>query len=340
MNNKPNVSILIFVFFCFGNATSVVAKNTLLLEEATQSLVLSKEIYVRSPTKKNEKSYLEAEAVFNQLRPTILNSENNTKGQIAESEPNDGFGTADALGSDDSGTARLSPAGDRDFWSVSGVSVGDIVFVVMDSELSTTSTDTEMSVFENDGTTLIEFDDDSGDGLASAVVAVVPTAGSVFFEFNEFNNDGEINPYEVFQAVMAPGATAAESEPNDTTAQASPTSDMINTGDIAGSVDIYNLEATAGDRLAVIVDNDPDGDTMLTDIEVAILDTDGATILANEAPFTVTSQNVAIFTAVNTGTHFIQLTDGGSATGGTNYRFVVVGSAGTVPVELQNFSID
>lgn len=320
-------------------ASTGISANQSAFELATQEFANAKENYEINPTLNNEAQMRSAEIRFNNLAPQA-DDNYQSRAQVAESEPNDATGTADALGSDDSGTGAMSPVADNDFWSISGASVGDVVFVTIDTEFGG-ATDTEMNVFENDGTTLIEMDDDSGDGLSSTVVATVPTAGNVFFQFFEFGNNAEITQYEVFQAVMAPGATLAETEPNDTTAQASPLSDMINTGDIAGSVDIYRLEATAGDRLAVILDGDDNSDGNFTDVEVAILDTDGTTQLANEAPFSVTSQNTAIFTAVNTGTHFVQLTDGGSSTGGsTTYRFVVVGSSGTVPVELQNFSID
>ncbi len=336
---KKTTKKLLFATITGLLTSANISANQSAFEQATQEFANAKENYEINPTLNNEAQMRTAEIRFNSL--ISENNENfESRAQVAESEPNGTFGTADALGATDSGTAAISPAADRDFWSVSGVSVGDVFFVAIDTEFGT-AMDTEMNVFENDGSTLIEMDDDSGDGLASSVVTTIPTAGSVFFEFLEFGDNNEITQYEVFQAVMAPGATAAEVEPNDTSAQASPTSDMINTGDIAGSTDFYQVEATAGDRLAVIVDNDDNNDNNLTDIEISVLDTDGTTVLAAEAPFTVTTQNAAIFTAVNTGTHFIQLSDGGSSTGGSStYRFVVVGSAGTVPVELQNFSID
>ena len=325
----------IFLVLGIGSAS---ADNSSELEQATQRVVQAKEIFDSNHSVSNKRNLDSSINALALLQNNNNKTSHSNRAQVSESEPNDTFGNANALTANDSGTGSMTPAADRDFWSVSGVSSGDVVFVTIDTASSTTSLDTEMSVVENDGSTLIEFDDDSGDGLSSSVVAAIPTAGSIFFEFNEFGDDGEVTPYEVFQSVQSAASTTAETEPNDDFMTASPASKLMNTGDIASTVDFFSFQATAGDRLAVIVDNDPDGNAMNANVEVAVIDTDGSTVLANEAPFSATGQNVAVATIVNTGTNFVQLTDASGDE--SNYRFVIVGSSGTVPVELQSFSIE
>ena len=311
------------------------------IELLEQQLDAAKKTYDLQPNAKTYDSIIKAENALMALN-SDKSGNNFIEATITESEPNDTVGTADAITLNaDRGTGDLEPAGDLDYWEAAGAAVGDLLFVLMDSEVSATGSDTEMSVFENDGTTLIEFDDDSGDGLGSAVATTVPTAGSIFVLPNEFGNDGTIEPYNVFVATVAPGDVIAETEPNDTTGAAQPLPNMLGgafSGDISGSDDVFSFEATAGDRIAVVVNNDPDNNATNAAVDISVIDTDGSTVLANEAPFSATSQNAAAGTAANTGTHYVQLQDGGGTE--SNYTAVVFINDSAVPVELMQFDID
>jgi len=81
----------------------------------------------------------------------------------AESEPNNTAGTADVLPAPTAADwGYISPVGDIDWWEMGGASVGDLVFVYIDATGSTISVDSVLNVYANDGTTLIEWDDDGG----------------------------------------------------------------------------------------------------------------------------------------------------------------------------------
>lgn len=324
-----------FISLAFGqNAT---------LENLENALLRAKANYDQNANQTNLEALQQAEIQYQNYFLTLPKPVRGTvsRAQTPESEPNQTAATASgplAPGTD-SGTGGIDPAGDRDFWRIDPLNVGDLLFVVVDPEFGG-GTDTEMSVFSNDGTTLLEFDDDSGDGLASAVVTTVTTAGSAYAEINEFGDNGVINPYELFSFTAAPGTAVAEVEPNDAFGTATSITNGLMSGDLAGSDDFFSFGATAGDRIVVIGDNDPNGNANNADIEIAILDTDGTTVLGSEAPFTVTSQNAALATATNTGTHFVSITDGGSGDGDTDYRFAIIVGGTPVPVELQSFSIE
>lgn len=336
MKTKITSAFLLAGMCLTGGAS---ADNALQLEAAQQNVVAMKQQYELEPSPGTLANYQAAQDRLAKVRLSITANLESSKAAVSESEPNGTAATANPLAVGDSGNGDLAPAGDRDFWEVAGVGVGDVVYVLLDSEVSGTGSDTEMSVFENDGSTLIEFDDDSGDGLGSAVVATVPTAGSVFFELNEFGDNGTIEPYNVFQFVSDGSGQVAESEPNDSAATAD-TLGAPSTGDLGDATDdFYTVFANSGDRIAVIANNDPDGNAAFADASLTILDTDGATTLAAEAPFTVTGQNAAAATAVNTGVHYIQVANGGSGAE-TNYAVIAFVNDETVPVELLQYSVD
>lgn len=313
------------------------------LELLQQQLVQAKHQFDVNPNKQNFARVDELAQRLEQLG--FIDSEWNGaqyKSVVGESEPNGTSGTADEIVLNlDSGTGDITPAGDRDFFRtalVPAAAVGDLLFVLHDVDTS----DSEMSVFENDGTTLIEFDDDGGDGLGAAVAAVVPTAGSIFAELNEFGDNGTILGYNLFVAAVNPALAMAETEPNDTAdfAGSEPLPGLVTTGDLGDTTDdVFHFMATAGDRIGVVVDNDPDTDANFTDAELTLLDTDGTTILASEAPFAAEEQNAVAGTAANTGRHFITVTDGAGAD--TDYRLIVfVNDVAVTPVDLESFDVE
>lgn len=263
---------------------------------------------------------------------------------VTEVEPNDTDATATPLAAGDSGTGSIDPAGDIDWWGRAGAAVGDIVFAYVDTQHST-GQDSQINIYNNDGTTLIVFDDDSGPGLSSCAGGVsVAQAGNVFFRINEYNNDGQIIPYELYQLVIAPGVAVAETEPNDTSATATPITSAVMSGATAaslGDLDYYSFPATAGDIIAVIEDEDPEGDGNRPDTDLDILDTDGTTVLGVDDGNSGNPFNCAgAVTATNTGTHYVRVQDPGTLGSDTTYRFTVIVNGAPVPVELMSLSVE
>src|SRR6185295_18689591 len=145
-------------------------------------------------------------------------------------------------------------------------------------------TDSFLTVLANDGTTVIETDDDDGPGLqAGSVVAgaVIPQFGNVFFQVNEFSDDDDIVPYRLYTQIVRSGDSAAEVEANDTPATATPVSATMMTGHVApgsGDVDFYSFPVIAGERIVVMMDQDADDDGDNTDGDLFIVAPDGTTV--------------------------------------------------------------
>ncbi|MBN2562635.1 MAG: pre-peptidase C-terminal domain-containing protein, partial [Phycisphaerae bacterium] len=247
--------------------------------------------------------------------------------QVAESGPNGTAATANALLYGDYGAAAITPVGDYDFWVVSNLAVGDLVFVYVDTQSSTTMWNSWLCVVDNDGTTLIESDLSDGPDSGSVVAgAVVATAGDVYYRVNESGDDQTITPYEIYQAVLNPTDTAAEAEPNDAVGtNATPISAGVMTAEVTGSdIDFFSFSAAGGDSMVVIMDDDPDDDHDLTDTELDILDTDGLTVLAGGDDDDAHNGNAAgAVDAPVTGTYFVRVS-AGSSSADTDYRFTVL----------------
>jgi len=177
--------------------------------------------------------------------------------------------------------------------------------------------------------------------------AVVPQAGSVFFRVNNFFDISEITPYGIYAAVLDPTTDSiAESEPNDTWATAQPITGnkIVNASLVAvgaPDMDYYSFNASAGDVIAVTMDEDPDDDLNVIDTIISILDTDGTTVLATN-DFSNPGSNAAGAVVIPAdGTYYVKVGDGGFGGGDTDYRFVIHGLTEVeYPVGGEVYSVD
>lgn len=307
-----------------------------------ESLVTSaKAAYVANPSSENFAELEAAVAAFKAGSPASAKS---VEGMTTEIEPNDTAATANTPSAGDYVVADISPATDVDWFASGGNAATDLVYAAVNTSNTSSGTDSQLNVFADDGTTLIEFDDDGGPGLASCVAGgVVPQAGNVYFVPNEYGNNGEITPYELHYVVAPEFDLGSETEPNDTFATATPISATFMAGLIsvgAADVDFFSFTAAAGDLIHVIVDEDPDGDGTALDSELDLLDTDGTTVLAAGDDGTSWDNNCAgTAAAPTTGTYYVRLSDGGTSPD-NDYRFTVIVEGAAVPVELMSFSIE
>jgi hypothetical protein len=263
--------------------------------------------------------------------------------QATEVEPTNTAATATALAASDYGTGGITPAADVDFWSGAGAAIGNLVFAHVDTGESSGGTDSTLNVLANDGATVIEFDDDDGGPLESVVAgAPVPQAGNVFFEVHEYGDNGTITPYHLTVVVVDPAAAVAETEPNDTAATATPVTAAMMTAQLAAAApdtDFFAFSAAAGDRLCVIVDNDPDNDATITDTEIAILGTDGTTVLLTGDNGGGNGNAAGTVVAAASGTYYLRVQNG-TTSADTDYTFAVVVNGHAVPVELQKLTVE
>ena len=250
-----------------------------------------------------------------------------------ELEPNDTPDEANVLTSPSAADGgSISPIGDVDWWVMEGASVDDLIFVYIDTRGSSISLDSGLNVYAHDRAAL-EFDGDDGPSLSSVVAgAIVPQAGDVYFRVNEFGYDNPITPYEIYAAVLDPATDSmTEVEPNNTWGNATPVTALkIVNGDMtvgaAPDVDYFSFEASAGDVIAVSMDDDPDDDTNLFDSTLVILDTDGVTVLPDGDGDDMQSNNgnaAGAVTIPTDGTYYVRVADGLLGGGDTDYRFVL-----------------
>jgi hypothetical protein len=272
-------------------------------------------------------------------------------GEIVEVEPNDSTAQANALapGQFGKGALSYSDAGigsyvaNNDFWR-SSVAVGDLIFIYVDAQESSDRKDPHVYVLNDDGT-LLESDTYDGPpaglGTGSAVAgAVVSQAGNAYYSVssNAAISASSTLSYRLYQAVVNPAQSAAEQEGNDTIATANPITARMITGTVSGlEVDYFKVYLRAGQRLVVIMDDNPDDDATYTDTELSILGGDG-TLLANGDNVGYggfagggDANAAGALIAPSTGFYYIRVAHGGDVAAlDTDYRFVVLVDGATV----------
>ncbi|HKQ49403.1 MAG TPA: thrombospondin type 3 repeat-containing protein [Phycisphaerae bacterium] len=242
-----------------------------------------------------------------------------------ENEFNDDAAAANLFRQQDLVEGEIDPDGDIDFWRAPNVAVNDLIFVLVDMEPAGPAEDSILQVLANNPATLIETDDQDGPALAPVVAgAIVPQSGNVFYRVNESGDDASFSFYQIHHAIVKPADSVAESESNNTAVIANRITARMITGSVDGAdEDFFKFRADNGDRIVVIVDDDPDDAGPLTDTDLEILSIDGVTVLATGDNGVAGNGNAAAGTATQTGIHFVSIADGGAAAG-TDYRFVVL----------------
>lgn len=199
-----------------------------------------------------------------------------------------------------------------------------------------TSRDSQLTLFDTDGTTQIEFDDDDGagtggdgtieTGLASSIAdAQLATGGRYFVRINEFGDNNVIDPYRLYIVVTRP-LTDDEFRynANDNAATAIP---LIQSAPInyiaanispAGDTDFYSVNAEAGDVLYITIDGDPERDATSLDADLALIDTDGVTVLIDADSDSSNPHSEAFaFFVTTSGQYFVRVRDNGGVDTGS-----------------------
>ena len=193
------------------------------------------------------------------------------QGYDGEVEPNGTPATATPLaGSNLVVRANLFPNGDVDFFSFSA-SAGDFVYAaVMTAFSSGNSTDSQLTLLDTNGTTVIEFDDDDGSFTtfsSSIAGAAIPATGTYFLKVNDFTaGTTSQRPYELHFRLQT-GAPTPEVESNDTPATANP---LPANGWVSGTrnpaaateQDWFSLTLAAGDTVFLSLDMNPERDAV------------------------------------------------------------------------------
>jgi hypothetical protein len=173
----------------------------------------------------------------------------------------------------------IRPIGDVDYYRVVVPTGGGKLWARVDTAASNTGTDSVLTLFASDGTTVLETDDDDGLGngcdttvetmFASAIAGKTLSAGTYYLQVKHFSPappespSGTITPYTL-EVVLTPSSNPKESESTDTVATANaivatPGTFGVREAEIkqVGDVDYYSVTAAAGSSLFVSVDQDP-----------------------------------------------------------------------------------
>ncbi len=253
---------------------------------------------------------------------------------VPEVEPNDTVAQAMTLTPATSPAivvGAVTPGTDRDFFKFdapAGAKLWAYVDTGGTQNLGATSRNSLLTLYAANGTTVIEQDDDDGTGngcdgtqetaLSSAIAGRTLTAGGTYYlRVQQTTNNGVIDPYQIYVA-LTNTAPVAESEPNNTSAQANP---IIAAGETvglrsgaigsAGDLDFYSVVANANDILYISSDDDPERDGSSNDSVVQLLSPTGTVLLtidnSDDTGFPAPPAEAACFLIQSAGTYFVRV---------------------------------
>ncbi len=242
---------------------------------------------------------------------------------FSEIEPNGTAATATALPATGiAAVGTIFPNGDLDYFSFTG-SAGDKVYAAtMTSFSASGSVDSYLTLFDSDGVTVIEDDNDNGTfgSTASSIAgATLPGNGTYYLQVRHNSATGQLRPYRLHLKVQS-GAPGAETEPNDTPATANP---LPPSGWVSGStsattdLDFYSLSLNAGDTVFLSLDLDPERDATEWNGQLGLGVFNNNILTVNDAGTTGPDSEAFFMTVKDAGTYypFVAVPSGGTTFG-------------------------
>ncbi len=186
-------------------------------------------------------------------------------------EPNGTSATASPIAVPARVRGNLFPNGDIDFYSFNATAGDRVYAAVMTSASAGSSTDSQLTLLNSDGTTVNEFDDDNGSfaGLSSSIAgATIPSTGTYFIKVNDFTAGTTSERYYELYVKTQSAAPTPEVEANDTPATANV---LPASGHVSGArnpaaateQDWYSMTLNAGDTVYLSLDVDPEDDLVV-----------------------------------------------------------------------------
>ncbi len=250
---------------------------------------------------------------------------------VTEIEPNGTPLTATPLGGlNVVAFGNVFPGIEDDYYSLT-VNGGDRVYVATMGGFSAASGsgDTAINVYDSDGTTSLEFDDDDGvfGTFSSSIAGVtVPGSGSktIFIKVRGFGGGAvgpgstQVRPYHLHVRVQQSGApisdapTPEAAEPNDGFAFFLPPNGWVSgTFGATGDLDFYAITLAAGESVYISADWNPERDAITWDGRIffgPFGDGAGSLIALNDASVTSPNSDAAFWTVKNAGVYQILVT--------------------------------
>ena len=193
-----------------------------------------------------------------------------------EQEPNDAPAQANALFPGVPMQGNIDPIGDVDYFSTTGHGAGWGVVAVLDVGASSASRDAVLTAYAPDGTTVRA--QNTGQWERGPLIAWLRDAGrdDHFLRVSEQGADERITPYTLHYYAM-PLGNQPEQEPNDSF-DAANTASTTNIGVInpAADVDCFAFSGKSGQKVAVALGADPEGDGGSADFIIELRRRDGS----------------------------------------------------------------
>jgi Bacterial pre-peptidase C-terminal domain len=248
---------------------------------------------------------------------------------VPESEPNDTPATADPI-SFVAGCGVMSGsiiASDVDYFSFAAPA-GSRVWAFVDTSASPTFLDDSiLTLFDTNGTTQLEQDDDDATATncgttevnprSSAIAGRVLTAGGTYFLQVSSFLGSLISSYRL--TVVVTSTSSSETEPNDSAATANA---IVTSGSLIGvrtgaigtptDFDYYSVVAPAGSTLFISADANPERDATGTDVVVDLIQPDGSTVIitvdgTTDTGFPSPPSEVFCYNVPISGTYFVRV---------------------------------
>lgn len=266
---------------------------------------------------------------------------------ISEVEPNDTAGTATPLATSDPNGGQIAGAADVDHFSIAATAGSKLYAFCDNGNVLLSGIDTELRVLATNGTTVMEFDDDDGEGAMSAIptlfqqssafsAAVAGThlvsAGTYYLRTSNDGSTNTIVRYALHIGVEPGGRLpSVECEPNNSLLSADGSGKAYYAGKIveSGDVDHFTFEAVAGERVFIALDGDPERDSAgdenddpdALDGALMVLDPAGDVLISDiDDPSTVGAgqlpdypAEVCAFVAPTSGSYTVQVSGGGAS---------------------------
>ena len=236
----------------------------------------------------------------------------------SEVEPNNTSGTAQGLtGTKARVRGNIQPGTDIDFYSFTAAA-GDRFYGAVATSLSSGGSgltgDATLELFEADGTTIIESDNDDGSFAATApsiAGTVLVTGGTYFVKVRHSSGApaSEICPYDLYLQLRT-GAPGTESEPNNNGQTPNP----IGSGWISGTIDpagppidndTFSIPLNAGDTIFISLDANPERDGTTFNPRIAIGLFDNFFLLADGSAAVSPNSEAMFFTVREAGTYVV-----------------------------------
>ncbi len=239
-------------------------------------------------------------------------------GQSSESEPNDTPQQANPVVCGDVLNGSISPVGDSDYFVLALPATTDLQIYT-----AVTAGDSVIELYADDGSTLITYDNDSGDGLGSQIGRAAQAGGTYYLRVRPFSASGTVTYTLTF---LCPGYPL-EVEPNGTLATATSVNCVSGggTGDLAPLTDqdYWSITTTVPLTLSAISMSAPE-----TVYQALSLYDAGGNLIGGYADYGA-ELGPRISRSLTAGTYYLRLSTRDFLSFHYNLRILLVGSTCT-----------